>query len=126
MTKTTYVILLSVSTYVAFNKTIDGSTLRQTVASNTINHSTWYHVAFTYNGRYAKIYIDGVLVVDKDWTTIEYQSSASMGTDMTLGGHSGTSRNFNGKIEMFKFYKDEILSAAEVKQSYLRGRGRYL
>jgi hypothetical protein len=113
-------------TYVAFNKTIAGSTLRQTTASSPINHSTWYHIVFTYNGRYAKIYIDGVLVVDKDWTTVEYLSSSGIGTDMTIGGNSGTSRSFNGKIEMFKFYKDEILSVAEVKQSYLRGRGRYL
>ena len=108
----------------AINLTCGGS-LRQTSYSGN-NHFDGNHhfYAFTYDGRFGKIYHNGELVKTQDFTT-SVNIDADTST-MAFGNSeaNGTSRPYEGKIDMFKMY-DNVLTAAEIKSTYLATRARY-
>jgi len=60
---------------------------------SSLNTGTWYHVALTREGSAVKLYIDGVL---KSSTTED--EALSNADNATIGG-SGSSENYNGKID---------------------------
>ena len=102
-----------------------GGSLRQTTYSGN-NHFDGNHhfYAFTYDGRFGKVYHNGELVKTQDFT-----SSVNIDADtstMAFGNTAanGTSRPYEGKIDMFKMY-DNVLTAAEIKRTYLATRARY-
>ncbi|MBK8465326.1 MAG: fibronectin type III domain-containing protein [Chloracidobacterium sp.] len=91
---------------------------RVTAVGQGLALNTWHHVAGTYDGSTAKIYIDGSLV----------GSAAGVGnpnntsTPFRIGStnQTGQPRFFAGKIDDLSFY-DRALSAAEILSLYNAG-----
>lgn len=86
-----------------------------TLAGNTtLSANTWYHVAFTYDGSYARVWLNG----------IEDGSVAASGDLVTANGNNiiGNYNDliqywFNGSIDDVRIY-NRALSGAEVSQLY--------
>lgn len=95
--------------------------LRQVTAGG-LQHSTWTHIATSYDGRYGKIYINGELASTNDFGSVLNINSGT--GNMTIGDSGDGSRNFNGKISMFKLY-NSALSDTEIKKNFNATRGRY-
>jgi len=84
----------------------------------SLNDDNWHHVVFTFssgvtNG--AQIYIDGVATGSAFTYTISSQSSELA---IGMGDASGTSQNFNGKIDEVHIWTNRILTASEVQNIY--------
>jgi len=99
-----------------------GGPLRQVSAAGALVHSTWTHIATTYDGRVSRIYRNGILVNSTDFGSIVNISASS--SDLRIGRHSSPIHHFNGKIEAFKLYT-RALSAAEILQNFEAHRGRF-
>ena len=89
-----------------------------TATNYTFETNTWYHIAATYNGNVAKLYINGVLkssaAISRTLVTGRlniYLSSRSVSEDGTTPGTTGRTSHMND----FRLY-DHALSAAEVKE----------
>ena len=90
--------------------------LRQTgTTSATIQADTWYHIASTYNGQIGRIYINGNLERTQDFGSV--LPCTVNGTAVTIGGDTGTSRQFNGQIPVVKIY-NRALTASEIKSNF--------
>ena len=93
--------------------------LRQTgTTSNTIQADKWNHVISNYDGQIGKIYINGELVRTRDFGSV--LACTTNGTTLTIGGDTGTSRQFNGKIAKTRVY-NKALSESEAYQNYYGG-----
>jgi len=75
-----------------------GSTLFSFVTPTTVNDNEWHHIAFTYDGAFVKIYIDGVLDFQQAATGVLTANTAplSIGYNFTTGNYP-----FVGKIDEF-------------------------
>lgn len=77
----------------------------------SMSKGVWHHIAMTYDGISAKVYIDG---------TLDHQSGMSMGTiadndrDVFIGGMGSGGWNFKGKIDEVKIF-NAALGAAAIK-----------
>lgn len=83
--------------------------------SQTVNNGIWHHVAVTYNGSLASIYIDGTLSASgtrRVQGLSGYSGNAYIGISTDL-----TSRPFNGSIDELRFY-NRSLSASEILNLY--------
>lgn len=89
----------------------------------------WHHFATTFDGRYARLYIDGVLSSTADAgasTTISYDPD----NDICIGAEAGTlstpAANFywNGKIATTAIY-NRALTATEVLQNFNSDKARF-
>ena len=89
----------------------------------------WHHFATTFDGRYARLYVDGALADTKDsgsTTTISYDPD----NDICIGAEAGTlstpTANYywNGGIATTAIY-NRALSAAEVLKNYNSDRSRF-
>ena len=78
----------------------------------TFGVDTWYHVAFNYNGSEAKIYIDGVLNVQRP-IVVNINRYVNR---LYLGG-SPNVRSFPGFIDELRFSAD-VRSEAEIQSYY--------
>lgn len=89
----------------------------------------WHHFTGTFDGRYARLYIDGVLKDTFDSTTtniIGYSNNNSLIIGAEAGPSSGSVGNyFNGKIDDVRIY-NRALTATEVSQLYNTYGGDYL
>jgi hypothetical protein len=78
--------------------------------NTTITPGQWYHVAGTWNGSQARLYVNGLL----DNTPVN--KTGSLGTDtraLYMGGRSGATDMLDGMLHDIYLY-DRALSAAEV------------
>ena len=97
-----------------------GGTQTTTAATGLITASTWHHVAGTWDGSTARVYVDGVLV--------DSLTSGSGPGSSTADLHIGADPAFSGTRD-FKGLLDEVaiwsrtLSASEIKAAYLMGSG---
>ncbi len=72
----------------------------------------WYHIAWTYDGSFSKVFIDG-----KELKSISAPGTLSPGGDVTVGHPE---KGFKGFIDELKVY-DRALTPAEIKSSYYEG-----
>jgi hypothetical protein len=81
--------------------------------------NTWYHVATTYDGSYAQVYVNGSSIVGpslRDYVVV--QSLAY------VGRYVGTGEDWIGNIAQVMFY-NRSLSSDEIKNIYLSQKSRY-
>jgi prepilin-type N-terminal cleavage/methylation domain-containing protein len=81
----------------------------------------WHYFSATFDGRYAKVYIDGVLMntIDSgsyDIITYSYNNSLIIGAEASAS-NVPAGQYFNGKIDDIKIYS-RALSADEIKYNY--------
>lgn len=91
------------------NGNADTELLRSTYSFGT---DTWYHVAFTYDGQDAKIYINGVLNAENSLIYPLYEYVGGL----TLGG-GPNSNSFPGYIDEFRF-STNLRTETEINSYY--------
>ena len=75
---------------------------------------TWTHVAFSYDGNYLKLYLNGVL----DAVSKEVSGTINpAGTNLAIGNNLSKTRGFKGIIDEVRIY-NRALNAAEIKRLY--------
>ena len=73
------------------------------VESSSTNFNTnWKHIAATYDGTTAKIYIDGAQDASKNVAVSPVDNSLSLLFGASYGGSIGGSENFNGQLDEFR------------------------
>ena len=92
-----------------FNTGASGSTERSVNGSTPLALNTWTHVATTYDGTTARLYINGTQVAT---TTFTGPLATSTGA-LRIGGNAVWTEYFTGRIDEVRIYK-RALSAAEV------------
>lgn len=110
-----YVYVVSLSNYLKPTASIAGFT-------------GWHHFATTFDGRYARLYIDGALAATADAgssTTISYDSD----NDICIGVEAGPASvpqgfYWDGKIATTAIY-NRALTAAEVLKNYNSDKSRF-
>jgi len=88
-------------------------------AAYTISTNTWYHVATTYDGTNATVYVNGVAIVGPSVKSINVTQSLAY-----VGRYVGTGEDWIGNIAQVMFY-NRSLSAAEIRQIYNTQKKRY-
>jgi len=88
-----------------------------------------HHVTTTTNtgsSVIVKLYKNGILLGSYTSNVSGWQpKNTSVGTDLWVGGISGESYWYEGKIAICRIYKGKALSAAEVEQNYNALKGRF-
>jgi hypothetical protein len=107
---------------IAQNTSTSGG-LRQVSVGSAFTHSTWTHIATSYDGQVGKIYVNGSLVSTNDFGSVLNPSTGTV--ILTIGGNSDINRQFNGKIGQIRLYWDKVLTADEVLNNFAASRGRY-
>ena len=97
-------------------------TLRQIAVGSTISHSTWLHIAGSYDGRYGRLYKNGELIGTTDWSTNATINSTTQ--SMYIAGNGDNSRAFKGKIENFAVYNAAI-TGDDIKNAFEATRDIY-
>lgn len=105
---------------IAQNITTSGG-LRQTTTSN-IQANQWTHIVSSYDGRYGRFYINGVLKTTTDFGSVLPCSTDN--TPITIGGSNSMDRLFNGNIAIAKVY-NRTLSDSEILQNYNATKSRF-
>jgi len=73
----------------------------------------WYHITGTYDGTYIRIFLDGVLIAEKEWSfTLDYNSRK-----INIGFEPVNIRHFNGIIDEVRLY-NRAISEVEIAYSY--------
>jgi hypothetical protein len=85
----------------------------------TISTNTWYHVATTYDGTNASVYVNGASILGPSVKSINVTQSLAY-----VGRYVGTGEDWIGNISQVMFY-NRSLSAAEIKQIYNTQKKRY-
>jgi surface protein len=85
--------------------------------------STWYHLAFTYDGSALdtglKIYINGSIVPSIPSTVGTYAGTTQTLVNTIIGENvSSSSQNFDGQMDELHLWKNRELTAAEVTDIY--------
>jgi len=81
------------------------------LGSRWVTDNRWHHLAYTYDGALARLYVDGILDATATGGRIEGGAEASIGYDASL-------RTFlNGSVDEVAVY-DYPLSAAQVKAHF--------
>lgn len=76
--------------------------------------NTWFHIAFTYDGTDAKLYINGV---EKGSSNVNYGPLPSTDAKVYLGYTPDCNHSFTGMIDEVAIW-DNALSASEIQQHY--------
>ncbi|MCP3906237.1 MAG: LamG domain-containing protein, partial [Planctomycetes bacterium] len=82
------------------------------VGTTTLNTSQWYHVAATWDGTKARVYVDGV--IDNYPPPTQLAPIGSDTRSVYIGGRSGADL-FDGRIDDVRLY-NRALSAKEIEQ----------
>ena len=84
-----------------------------------VTTSRWYHIACSYDGQTAKIYLDGRLISSTSVAaTINYSSVGALGIKAFPDGSS----NMNGKMDDVRIY-NYALTADQIKAAMNQGSG---
>ncbi len=94
-----------------YPETTGTNNVASSVKNKVIN--TWYHVVGTYDGSYARIYVNGVLEDTQVVTGTIISSAASI----WIGNYYSTDHPFDGKIDSIRIY-NRALSPAQIKALY--------
>ena len=108
----------------------NGTTWSAMIDSSSRNLNKWYHVVATFNGAYAKLYLNGVQIkclispANTAYSDSLYQPKYSSGTNHLLIGNrpldKGYNFHFEGNIDDIRIYNRE-LTFSEVKVLYHEG-----
>lgn len=92
------------------------------VSGNVITStSNYYHIATTFDGSTAKIYVNGAEVTSATTTSTSNLSAAST---VSVGKVYSSDRHFDGEIPLFKLY-NRALEASEVATNYNACKDRF-
>jgi hypothetical protein len=81
-----------------------------------IDLQRWYHVAWTYDQAFIKLYVDGVL----DVTVVATGPISPQSHPLVIGGYGTHQWNLNGRVDEISLYQ-RALSPFEIKSIYLAG-----
>jgi len=81
-----------------------------TTTNYIIPASEWSHVAVVYSqGEWIKVYVNGEFKEQVTWT---YSPTVQATSAFSIGGHIGsTAQRFNGYLDEFKIYNDELTTS---------------
>ncbi|NCC23170.1 MAG: LamG domain-containing protein [Alphaproteobacteria bacterium] len=82
----------------------------------TVSTGTWYHVAGTYDGNVAKVYVNGV----EDGSNIFTNTGTANSYPLNIGGRSDASDMFDGQIDDVRVH-DRALTSHEIETLYEQG-----
>jgi hypothetical protein len=95
-------------------KLFKAGALTQWTTNTDVSLGTWHHVLATWDGSFAKIYVDGVL----DMTPASYTGSIDTTTGpLTIGAYGDGQYPINGNVDEVKIY-NRALSAVEIAFRY--------
>ena len=101
----TYHFSVSITNTGIINFTLESQGLSRNITSNKlITLGKWHHIAVSYNGTYAEIYIDGVL--DKRTNIIMNAPMNAVG--LSIGGDVDGELLFVGVIDQVRIYNETI------------------
>lgn len=102
----------------------------RTAATSTIGFSGWKHVVATFDGRYTRMFINGVLVNERDagsTLTMTYNST----NGLFIGAEAGSSatipdptQKYEGKIALTRIYTS-ALSKEQVLQNFRNTKSKF-
>lgn len=102
---------------------IGTSGIYEVYADTPFNPGRWNHIFATFDGTTVRLYLDGVLIKsatqDDDGDTFAASALASETGDFKMGGYG-----FDGLVDELGVW-NRALSAAEIKELYLRGANRF-
>lgn len=110
-------IYFSIISTTRLNLGVNGPSSSITASGQTFTTGTWYHVAATYDGTTATIYLNGVELKHGTVTTACPTGRLNMNINgrSTNAANTGTTGNITGSFNDFRLY-DHCLSAAEIKE----------
>ena len=121
--KSSYLVHLSqTSPFTIAHNVNTASGLRQVAVGSAFAANTWTHIVTTYDGQVGKIYVNSQLVANTDWGSV--LGATTNNSVLTVGGNTGTNRQFNGQIPITKVY-NRALTAQEIKANYNAIKGRF-
>ena len=88
----------------------DGSGYRVTSGVNQLPINTWSHLVATYDRQFLRLYVNGVQVASRAFTSLIQQSSGAL----KIGGNSIWGEYFNGVIDEVRIY-NRALSDTEIQ-----------
>jgi prepilin-type N-terminal cleavage/methylation domain-containing protein len=77
--------------------------------------NVWYHIVYTYDGSYGKIYANGEL---KSTSGLYTGGMPAVNGDFYIGGYS--SRYFNGMVDTVRVYNTALV-ASDIRENYFSG-----
>jgi prepilin-type N-terminal cleavage/methylation domain-containing protein len=81
----------------------------------------WYHLVFSYDGAYMRMYKDGTRVMNYNITNRAVSNVAAA----YIGGYQGSGHSFHGQIDDVRIY-GQALTALQVKSQYYIGLNELL
>lgn len=87
---------------------MNGSTTGVVTTSTSLDDDTWHHVAATYDGSIARIYVDGT---KEDSSTTVTGNLASTTGNLYFASWKGTGRWFPGQIDEVRIWDNALTSA---------------
>ena len=121
--KSSYLVHLSqTSPFTIAHNVNTASGLRQVAVGSAFAANTWTHIVTTYDGQVGKIYVNSQLVANTDWGSV--LGATTNNSVLTVGGNTGTNRQFNGQIPITKVY-NRALTADEVRNNYRHYKNRF-
>ena len=94
-----------------------------TLSAGDITAGSWYHVAYTWTGSTAKVYLNGVETASVSTGSVDTLSAGAAPREIGRRGTSTTA--WDGKIATAKVY-ERALTASEVKQNYNALKSKYV
>ncbi len=88
------------------------------VSIKSIKANQWYHVAYSWDGSFMNIYINGSLDLSTPCTGL-VNTTPYIPTNL-LGSYTGTGSYFIGFMDDVRIY-DAALSSSQIKQNYIAG-----
>ena len=107
---------------IAMNLTVSGGTLRQTAIGSAFTADKYAHIVCTYDGRFGKIYVDGSVLFEKDFSSILPVSTNS--TSLKFGDNGSSSRVLNGELPIARVY-NRVITAEEVLKNFNSLKNRF-
>lgn len=108
-----------------------GASYRIPIASvSSFSAGSWHHFVTTSDGRYTKIYVDGVLIDTDDIGTTGNAITYDADNDIVIGTESGDApgsveaKYWDGKISTTLIY-DRALTQSEITQNYNSTKSKY-
>lgn len=110
-------IYFSIISTTKLNIGVNGPASSVTATGQTFTLNKWYHVAATYDGQIASVYLNGQLLKSGTVTTAKPTGRLNMNINgrCTNAGNTGTTGNFTGAFNDFRLY-DHCLTPLEVKE----------